>query len=147
MSDRFFDVAKVGCYCVAVNHSTEKRKDGETKVIVLTLRVEPFDARLAVAVDSLVRTTLFKLNTAEPNGHLRKVHFGLGLQRQRMEIFTTPDTTKGKLLVDDVRIGEVYARTSSDARAYSLVFKAIWGPASAKELAGPRRPGATRWPS
>jgi hypothetical protein len=131
---KLFDVGKVGCYCEAITHSTERRKDGEHKVIQLSLKVEPFDVKLATALSPVVRATLFKLGNAEPHEHLRRVSFGLGVPRQRMEVFATPDIPTGKLLIDDVRIGEIYARTSNNARTYSLVFKAIWGPASAKEL-------------
>jgi hypothetical protein len=132
--DKFFEVAKVGCYCEAITHSTEKRKDGETKVIQLSLRVDPFDAKLATAVDTTVRATLFKLGNAEPHDHLRRVSFALGTGRQLLTIFATPDSGRPSIALDQVRIGDVYARTSKDARGYMLVFKAIFGPPDATEL-------------
>lgn len=131
---KFVDVGKVGCYCESITHSTEKRKDGEMKVLQLTLRVDPFDAKLASAVSQEVRQTLFKLSNTQPQAHLRKVHFGLGTPRQLLTVFATPDTVKASIALDQVRIGDVYARTSKDARGYVLVFKAIFGPPGAKEL-------------
>lgn len=134
MSERLFSVAKVGCYCEAITHSTERRKDGEQKVIQLTLRVDPFDAKLASAVDPLVRQTLFKLGNADPQGHVRKVSFGLGTPRQQLTVWATPDSPKASIALDHVRIADLYARTSKDARGYVCVFKAIFGPVNAKEL-------------
>jgi hypothetical protein len=134
MGFKLFDVGKVGCYLESITHSTEKRKDGEAKVLQLSLKVDPFDVKLASALSQPVRATLFKLSNAEPQEHLRKVYVSLGTPRQRMEIFATPDTPKGSILLDHVRVSEIYARTSKDARGYVLVFKTIFGPPDAREL-------------
>lgn len=131
---KFVDVGKVGCYLEGISHSTEKRKDGEQKVIVLTLRVDPFDTKLAAAVGQEVRQTLFKLNNAEPHAHLQKVYFALGAPRQTLTIFATTDTVKPSIALEQVRITGVYARTSKDARGYVLVFKGAFGPPGAREL-------------
>jgi hypothetical protein len=131
---KFFDVGKVGAYLETISHSTEKRKDGEQKVIVLTLRVEPFDTKLAAAVSQEARQTLFRLNDAQPWPHIQKAYFALGVPRQTMTIFATPDTAKASIALDQVLIGSVYARSIKDARGYALVFKAAFGPVGAKEL-------------
>lgn len=134
MAERFFDVGKVGCYCETITHSTEKRKDGETKVITLSLRVDPFDAKLAAAVSQPVRQTLFKLNNPDPQDHLRKVHFALGVPRQKLTVWATPDSPKASFFLDQVLVGETYARTKKDAAGYVLVTRLTFGPASAKDL-------------
>ncbi len=134
MSDKFFDVGKIGCYCESITHSTEKRKDGEQKVIVLTLKVDPFDTKLASAVSGPMRQTLFQLGNAQPHDHLRKVSFALGTPRQLLTVWATPDSPKASIALEQVRIADVYARTSKDSRGYVLVFKATFGPPSAREL-------------
>ncbi len=134
MNGRFCSVAKVGCYCESITHSTERRKDGEVKVIQLSLRVEPFDAKLATAIASSVRATLFKLSSAEPHDHLRRVSFGLGVNRQRLTVFATPDTQRATIALDQVKVSDVYARAAKDARTYALIFKAVFGPPGAREL-------------
>lgn len=135
MSKRFFDVAKVGVFCDSVTHSTERRKDGEAKVLVVSCRVQPFDAKLAAQVDAQLRQTLFRMNNAEPWSHVKRADFGLEVmgQRQLCTVFATPDTVKASIAFDQVRVTSVAARTGSFS-GYALVFKLIFGPASAREL-------------
>jgi hypothetical protein len=132
--NRLFDVGKVGLTCDAVVHSTEKRKDGEVKVIVLTLRVQPFDAKLATALHPDVRTTLFKLSHPDPHPHLARVNFTLGVPRQALDIYATPDTAKATMRLDHVKVTGIYARTEKGVTGYACVLKAAFGPVSDKEL-------------
>jgi hypothetical protein len=132
--NRLFDVGKVGLTCDAVVHSTEKRKDGEVKVIVLTLRVQPFDAKLATALHPDVRTTLFKLSHPDPHPHLARVNFSLGVPRQALEIYATPETAKATMRLDHVKVTGIYARTEKGVTGYACVLKATFGPVSDKEL-------------
>lgn len=134
MPNRLIDVKKVGIFCDGIAHSTEKRKDGEVKVVQLTLRIQPFDAKLASAVRQDVRQTLFKLNTVEQQPHLERVTFKLGVPRQNLHLFASPDTVKPTLMLDHVKISNVYARTEKGVNGLSLVFKATFGPASSGEL-------------
>jgi len=131
---RLFDVGKIGLTCDAVVHSTEKRKDGEVKVIVLTLRVQPFDAKLATALHPDVRTTLFKLSHPDPHPHLARVNFSLGVPRQALEIYATPETAKATMRLDHVKVTGIYARTEKGVTGYACVLKATFGPVSDKEL-------------
>jgi hypothetical protein len=132
--NRLFDVGKVGLACDAVAHATEKRKDGEVKVIVLTLRVQPFDAKLATALHPDVRTTLFKLSHPDPHPHLARVNFSLGVPRQALDIYATPDTANATMRLDHVKVTGIYARTEKGMTGYACVLKATFGPVSDKEL-------------
>jgi hypothetical protein len=131
---KLFDVGKVGLWCDTIGHSSEKRKDGEVKVIVLTLRVQPFDAALAAALHPDVRTTLFRLSHPDPHPHLARVSFELGVPRQALDIYATPETVKATMRLDHVKIAGIYARTESGVGGYACVLKAIFGPVSDKEL-------------
>lgn len=134
MNQAFCEIAKLGVFCDGVSHSTEKRIDREDKVLVLSLRVQPFDHRLATAIRSVIRSTLFKLNHPDPHGHLRKVDFDLEIPRQKMIIFATPDTVKASIAFDQVKISGVYARTEKNVNGFALCFKATFGPPGAREL-------------
>jgi hypothetical protein len=131
---RLFHVGKVGLTCDAIAHATEKRKDGEVKVIVLTLRVQPFDAKLATALHPDVRTTLFKLSHPDPHPHLARVNFSLGVPRQALDIYATPDTAKATMRLDHVKVTGIYARTQNGMTGYACILKATFGPVSDKEL-------------
>ena len=135
MPNRLIDVKKVGVFCDGIAHSTEKRKDGEVKVVQLALRIQPFDAKLATAIRQDVRQTLFKLNTVEQQPHLDRVTFKLGVPRQNLYLFASPDTTKASLMLDHVKITSICARTEKGVNGLALTFKATFGPASSQELA------------
>lgn len=134
MPFKMFSVAKVGLTCDSVVHSTEKRKDGEQKVIVLTLRVQPFDRKLAVALNEEVMRTLFKSTTPDPQPHIARVNFLLGIPRQHLDCYATSDTKDPSRRLEFAKISGVYARTESGMQGYALVFKATFGPVSDKEL-------------
>lgn len=139
MSQRMFDVPKVGLFLDKYIPSMEKRRDGEVKILTLTLRVQPFDAKLALAIDdgvgeeSNVRPTLFKLNHPDPKPHLRRVNFALGCPRQDMVIFASSDTVESRITFQQVRIGGTYARTEKNVNGYAFVFTASLGPVGRAE--------------
>lgn len=139
MSQRLFSVAKVGLFLDSYVPSMEKRKGGEAKVLTMTLRVQPFDAKLATAIDegvsedSNVRATLFKLNHPDPKPHLARVNFSLGCPRQNMHIFASPDTEKARIMFEHVRIFGTYARTEKNVNSYAFVLKASYGPVGRAE--------------
>lgn len=143
MSDqRLFAVPKVALYCDGISHGTEVRQGDEVKIVTLALRVQPFDSKLAVALDDgliladgSLRSTLFELNTAEPRDHLRRVDFALGIPRQRLVVFASSDTAKPSILLDQVRITNLVARKEKGDRAFGLTFKASFGPLGKVELA------------
>jgi hypothetical protein len=134
MPFKLFDVGKVGCYCEAITHTTEKRKDGEVKVIQLSLRVQPFDAKLATALHPDVRTTLFKLSHPDPQPHIQRVNFLLGVPRQNLDCYATSETEKPTRRLEHVKISGLYARSTSGMQGYALVFKATFGPVTDAEL-------------
>lgn len=132
---KLFSVGKVGVFCDAIKHHNETRTSGDTKVITLTCHVEPFDAKLATALDSVVRATLFKLNHPDPQPHIRRCDFVLSLERQQLQVYAAPDSPGKAIVIDQVRISRMYARKSKDANHYTFVFDATFGPVGKVELA------------
>lgn len=131
---RLFATGKVGLFLDNYVPSLEKRKSGETKILTVTLRCQPFDSKLAGSIDiglgedSNVKPTLFKLTDSDPKPHLRRVNFDLSCPRQNLKIFASPDTDEARILFDQVRISGVYARTEKSVSGYALVLKASFGP-------------------
>jgi hypothetical protein len=141
MSQRLFNVAKIGLTLDDYGAKIEKRRSGEVKVIELTLRVQPFDSKLARAIDdgvggdSNVRTTLFKSSeNAEPKPHLRRVNFELGCPRQNLIIYASPDTVESRMSFQQVKISGTYARVEKGIDGYAWVFRATYGPVGRAEL-------------
>lgn len=140
MSQRLFNVKKVGLFLDSYSPGIEKRKGEEVKVVKMNFRVAPFDAKLATAVDdgvgeeSNLRATLFKLSHPDPKPHLDRVAFSLGCARQNMHVFASPDTQDARLMFDQVRISKVYARTQKDSNGYVLCFTGTHGPVGRDEL-------------
>lgn len=139
MPQRLFKVSKVGLFLDNYVPSMEKRKGGEVKVLTLTLRCQPFDSKLALAIDdgvgegSNVRPTLFQLSHPDPKPHLQRVNFALGCPRQNLTIFASPDTAESRIMLDQVRISGTYARTEKNVNGYAFVFKASYGPVGRTE--------------
>lgn len=136
MSDKqLFDVKKVGLFLDAIKHHNETRNSGEVKVITCTVRVEPFDAKLATALDTAVRTTCFKLNHPDPQPHIRRCDFALGHPRQKLSVFASVDTAKPTIALDQVKVSRLYVRASKAKNGFTLVFDLTFGPVSKGELA------------
>lgn len=139
MSQRLFSVPKVGLFLDSYRPAIEKRRGEETKVLQLTLRVQPFDAKLATAIDdgvgedSNVRATLFKLGHPDPKPHLDRVDFALGCPRQNLTIYASPDTQDARIQLQQVKIAGTYARTEKGINDYGFVFKATFGPVGRDE--------------
>ena len=133
---KLFTVGKVGCFCEAAGLSTETRRGEVVKIAVVTLRVEPFDHKLASAMGcDGVRPTLFKLNHPDPNPILgTHIDLAVGVPRQILKVFEAPDVAKGSIAFDQARIYGVHALAQKDAKGFALRFKASFGPLSAREL-------------
>jgi hypothetical protein len=137
---KLFSVAKVGLFLDGYSPGTEKRRGEVEKVVNLTLRVQPFDAKLAIAIDdglggdTNVRALLFQLTTTDPKPHLERVQVGLGCPRQTLHIFAAPDTDDARLVLSQVKITGTYARTQKDLNGYAFVFKASVGPVGRDDL-------------
>jgi len=141
MPQRLFTTAKIPIFVEGVSLGVEKRKDGPVSVIVLSCKVQPFDAKLAssldqgVGGDSNIRPTAFNLNTTEPKKAFTRHDFSLGLPRQRIECFATSDTERSRIALDGVRIYGTYVRAQKDMpTALALIFKASFGPVDRSEL-------------
>lgn len=140
MSQRLFSVGKVGLFLDSYRGGVEKRKgNNEVKVLVMQLRVQPFDAKLATAIDtgigedSNVRAMLFDMNHADPKAHVERVNFTLGCPRQTIEIFASPDTETSRVALDQVKISGTYARTEKGVNGFAWVFTAAVGPVGRDE--------------
>lgn len=131
---KLFEIAKVGCYCDGVAHALEKRRGEDVKVLTLTLRVSPFDSRLATTMPDGVKPTLFKLNSGDPKETLRRADFALGLDRQLVTVFAAPDTADASMALHQVKIHGTYARAQKDRNGYDFVFRATLGPVGKEEL-------------
>lgn len=136
---RLFSVGRVPVFLDGYAPGIEKRKGDETKILTLTCRVQPFDARLATAIDdglgddSGVKVALFKLSSAEPKPHVKRVDFRLDCPRQRLIVFASTDTEMSRIAFDHAKIAGTYARIQKDVNGYAFVFKASLGPVSRDE--------------
>jgi hypothetical protein len=131
---RLFDEDKVGIYLDAIGHRVEKTKDGkETKVVDLTLRVQPFTVELATALDADVRALLFNMGDALPKAKLKAIHFKLPVPKQTMTVHLLPELDP-QIVFTDVEIDGVRARTESGVDGFALVFYASFGPLSPRDL-------------
>ena len=133
-SENMFDAGKIGCFCDSIVHSTENRRGTETKIVVLGLRVDPLSTQLASALDQRVRNTLFRVDDTTPQAHLKRADFALGVLRQNLHIFATPETEKATRMLSQVQITGVAAKVHKDRNEFSLTFKASFGPADKHEL-------------
>ncbi len=132
---KLFQTAKVGFFLDSITHKTEKRRDGETKVIVLGCRIVPFNHQLAQSMDDLVRGSLFKRSgNAEPFNHVAGMDFHLAVERQDLDIYASPDTVKPTLRIQQVKISGLRAQIEKGSNAFVLRVKLTFGPASKNEL-------------
>lgn len=131
---KLFTREKIGLYLKTITHSTETRQDAEVKIVTLSLKVQPLDAKLATTMPDGVRSLLFKANDAEPKEALRRVEFALGVPRQNFHVFAAPDVAKASILLEQVKIFNTYARTQKDNQGYAFAFKASLGPLGKQEL-------------
>ena len=140
MSQRLFEVGKVGCFVDSYGPGVEKRRGETVSTITVKLRVQPFDAKLATALDAGVgedcniRATVFSLNTADPKPNFTRHDFKLALARQNLSIFASPDTEDARVMLLQAKISGTYVRTQKDVSALALVMKATFGPVGRDEL-------------
>lgn len=132
---RFFDQDKVGCYLDDIGHRVEKTSDGkETKMVDLTLRVQPFTPELATSLDPDVRALLFSLNSVEPKPKIKSLEFRLVTKRQVLRVFSLPESAEPQIAFFDAEISGPRARTEKGVDGFGFVFYASIGPVSAREL-------------
>lgn len=119
---KLFSVGKIGVTLDHIIHKMEKRKDGDVKVIELKCRIFPFSSQIALAIDEIVKTALFKRTSGEPHAHVKEFVFLLPIERQQVYIFASPDTEKASILFDQVKVSHLRARTEKGAGGYALTF-------------------------
>lgn len=140
MSQKLFKSGKVGCFVDTYQPAIEKRRSEETSVLTVKFRVQPFDARLAtllddgVGEDSNIKATVFNLSTAEPKPNFTRHDFKLGLARQNMHLFASPDTEDARVMLPQAKISGTFVRSQKDNNALALIFKASFGPVGRDEL-------------
>ncbi len=134
---RLFTVPKVPMYCEGITHRIERRKSGDTKVVDLALRIEPFTTQLASALDpsyGFVRRMLFSMNSAEPVNELKAVEFRVPGERQNLLCFAAPDITKATIALTQVKVTKIRARKPKEGTGWIVYVYASFGPLSKEEL-------------
>jgi len=132
---RFFEHDNVGCYLDGIDHRVENTKDGrELHMVDLTLRVQPFTAELAAAVDPDVRALLFNLGDGEPKHKLKAAQFDLRVTRQQIVVCLMPESPTGAIVLSDVEVTQPRARTEKGVDGFGFVFYASFGPIGSDEL-------------
>lgn len=133
---KLFSTAKTGFFLDSITHKTEKRRDGEVKVIVLGCRIVPFDHKLAQSLDDVVRGSLFKrTGNAEPHNHVAGMDFTLPIERQDVDCYASPDTDAASRRIEQVKVSHLRAQIEKGSNAFALKVRLTFGPASDKELA------------
>lgn len=141
MSQKLFNLPKIGVFLDGFSPSTEERRGEDTKVVVLSLRVQPFSVKHAIAIDdglgedSNVRQALFNLTNDEPKPHLERVNLALGCPPQTLLVHAAPDAPEARIAFTQCKIAGTYARTQKDIQGYAFCFKATFGPVGADDLA------------
>lgn len=137
---RLFSLGKIGVFIDSYAPNVEKRRGDEVSVLVVKGRVQPFDSKLASALDegvggdSNIRPTVFSLNSGDPKQNFTRHDFRLGLARQNLELFASPDTNVSRIVLSQAKISGTYVRTQKDMNALAFVFKFTFGPVSRDEL-------------
>lgn len=135
---RLFETAKTPVYCEGIAHRIERRKSGDVKVVDLTLKLDPFTAQLASALDQaeygFVKRLLFKLTDGSPVRDLRSVDFRPPHDRQQLHCFASPDTKKASICLDQVKVTKLRARSQKDGDGWVLYLYVSFGPLGKTEL-------------
>jgi hypothetical protein len=135
-----FSVAKVGAFVDSYRPGVEKRGQDEASVLKVKFRIEPFDAKLATALDEgvggdcNVRSTVFSMTTSEPKKNFTRHDFKLGLPRQTLELFASPDTPGSRVALNQAKISNIIVRAEKGTNALVLGFVATFGPVGRDEL-------------
>lgn len=136
---RLFTIGKIPLFCDGIGHRLEKRKGGdEVKVVDLTLRIQPFTAQLAAALDpdgyGFIKRMLFKATSGDPISDLRSVEFRVPGDSQKLIVFASNDTTEPSIAFDQVKVTKVRARTEKGVDGWALIVGVTFGPVGRAEL-------------
>ena len=124
---------RFGVYLDAIDHYVDRESDSETKMVKLTLRVQPFTPELAGSFDPDVRALLFTLTDGSPKPKIKEVKLALTVPRQMLAIYALPEAESG-LVLADCAISGCRARTEKGVDGFALIFYVSYGPASPDEL-------------
>lgn len=134
-----FTVGKIPVYCDGITHRLETRKSGETKVVDLTLKIQPFTGQLAAALDpaeyGFVKRVLFKMDSGDPTVDLRAAEFTPPGDRQRLTCYATSDSTEPSIVIDHAKVTKLRARRGKEVHGWTLYVGVSFGPLSKDELA------------
>jgi hypothetical protein len=131
---RFFDEEHVGCYLDAIGHRVEKTKDGETKLVDLTLRVQPFTPQLAIALDPDIRALIFTMGSGDPKPKIKKCEFALVVPQQRLVVRPIPDLDTGALSLFAVQVTKPRVRTEKDVDGFAFICRVTVAALGSREL-------------
>jgi hypothetical protein len=135
---KLFTTAKIGMHCDGIGHKLETRKDHEVKIVTLTLRVQPFTAQLAAALDpdwyGFAKRVLFKQANGEPFEDLKAIEFKAPPDRQQLIVFASVDTVRASIAFDQAKVTKVRARTEKGVDGFALVIGVSFGPVGKREL-------------
>jgi hypothetical protein len=140
MAQRLFSLNRIPVFLDNYTPGTERRRGETVKIITLNLRVQPFDSKMAHAVDdglnneSGVKDAFFKASNGEPKKHRTRVNFDLGCTQQNLITYASTDTPTSRMAFAQCRIGGFYVRTQKDVNAMAACFRASFGPVSRDEM-------------
>jgi hypothetical protein len=135
---QLFTVPKVGVHCDGIGHRLETRADHVEKIIELTLRVQPFTAQLAAALDpdwyGFVKRFLFKQGDGSAITDVKSIEFKPPSDRQLVTAFASTDTVKASIAFDQVKVTKIRARTEKGIDGWALIVHVSFGPVGRAEL-------------
>jgi len=137
-----FTVGKIGCYLDAITHRLDKRKGvgDDVKIIDLKLRIQPFTAQMAAALDpslyAFVRRMLFRQGDGAPLTDYKAIEFKPPSDRDRqlLTVFASPDTTQASIAFHECKVGKLIARGQKNVDGWALIVRVNFGPVDKAEL-------------
>lgn len=132
---RLFDMDAVGVFLDTYSPRGEKTTEGETAVLDLTLRVQPFTPALATSFDTRVRAKIFSLSEATQDPMIAELKLrGIDPPKQDVTVFLLPENKRAAVAFFDVECSDFRVRAEKGVDGYALVFYATVGPLGAEEL-------------
>lgn len=141
--NRLFEIGKIGVFVDGYAPKIEKRNGEEVSCLTVHCRIQPFDAKLATALDegvgddSNIRATVFQMmGDAKPKPNFTRHDFKLAmLPPQNLLIFPHPDKdAHSRVALTQALIRGCYVRTQKDVDAVAFCFKATFGPVGRDQL-------------
>lgn len=133
---RLFNSDKVQVFLKAWSGATERApKHGETKVVKVTFLI-PLTSAVASALvpgDGEIKNTVFKAALdGSVRAFLRSQSFDIAFEKQKLEVFATPDSETPSIAFDHVKFSKVVS-TKTVIKAAQLWLRATIGPCGPQE--------------